>query len=194
MLMRPCVVIATPTARHWDPRMGYSMTCLGIESANAGLDLAPRVRLGNHIEENRNVLVSQALDLPGRSATHILWVDSDMAFPSGLLLRLLKHGVSVVGCDYRGRHPPFPALGEPLNRNEEFGSLRQMKSLPGGLVLVSTELYRKIPPPWYEVKPGIERDELTFWPKVHALGHDIWCDMELTVQVRHVGDVEIPWE
>jgi hypothetical protein len=56
------------------------------------------------LPESRNRLVAEAIHW---GADYMLWMDADHVFPRDALLRLLSHGLLVVGCNYARRFTPI---------------------------------------------------------------------------------------
>lgn len=55
------------------------------------------------LPESRNRLVAEAIHW---EADYMLWLDADHVFPRDALLKLLSHGLLVVGCNYARRFTP----------------------------------------------------------------------------------------
>ena len=53
---------------------------------------------------NRTALLKRAIEWQAR---YVLWLDADHVFPPDALLRLIGHGLGVVGCNYLRRHEPL---------------------------------------------------------------------------------------
>ena len=198
-IRRPAVVLATASGRWVEPTTHHCAICVGIHTVVNGVDLAPRQRTSAYVEDNRNKIVDYALEIEktDRRLDGIMWYDTDMVFPHDTLLRLYAHNKPIVGANYRAREHPYPYLGmfsdgeDP--RYDPKVPLRPMNWLPGGLLYVGMTVYRKMPPPWYEINPGRDRDDIAFCRKAKELGYEVWCDMKLTAEVRHIGAVEVPW-
>lgn len=194
---RPRVFIGIPSGRVWEPLMGLCYGDLRAQTQALGIDTASKLQKGCYVTENRNRLVEIALD---SGATHLCQIDTDMVFPPNSISQLLSHGKDIIGVNYRGRSAPYEYLGRFLGGgNEELvvhgTGLNQMEAVPGGFHLVKLDVYRAINYPWYKQPDGKEsvRDEVWFCQEARKAGFEIWCDMDLTRQIRHIGEVQVPW-
>jgi hypothetical protein len=155
------------------------------------------------IARNRLVRMALAFDPP---PTHILWVDSDMTFPPDSLVRLFKHDKDIVGAFYNRRTPPYTTTGilkDPLGSDVSKGGLHKAVVMPHGLVLVKKEVYEKLPSPWYKESfdpacaspddpDGTVGEDVNFSRYVLEQGYDMWVDADLTFEVGHLGEIEVP--
>jgi hypothetical protein len=137
-------------------------------------------------------------------ATHLLWIDSDMKVPSDGLVKLLDHDKDIVGTFYNKRVPPYETVGHLIDSKDiHKGGLRLADVMPGGFVLVKREVYEALSPPWYresydkhlatEIDPdGTVGEDVNFSRAVIKAGYDIWCDLDLSFTVGHVGEIVVP--
>lgn len=198
--MAPKVAIGIPYYKHWDGDMGMSAMCMAMRSASQ-VAMLPIKCTGCYIEENRNGIVGFALDVEKANNAqfdYFLWIDSDMVFPDDALLRLLAHDKDIVGANYRTRQPPYSFAGWYLDGGDGQvldPGLHRMSHLPAGLMLVKFDIYRKLAAPWYRAPQakGEDRDEVYFCNRARKAGYEIWCDHDLTKQVVHIGEQQIPW-
>ena len=146
---------------------------------------------GSSVSQLRNLHVQHSLS---EGATAILWIDSDMTFPPDTLLRLLTHDLPIVGATYRRRGPPYQALGQFTGTE----GLVRAKLLPGGMMLVRRAVYERLPYPWYSEHYAADgefsTDDTYFCRAALAAGIKIWCDLDLTKEVQHIGSIPVPWE
>jgi len=203
----PKVAIGIPYRKTWEGRTGMAMMGLVARSA-AQVAMLPIGSDGCYVEENRNGIVQYAFDT-GIPFDWLLWIDTDMIFPDDSLLRLLAHSKNVdsgrtpgradiVGANYRQRIPPYSFVGFYMDGSDAHlnePGLHRMRHLPAGLLLTRFDIYRKLKPPWYRAPrvKGEPRDEVYFCNAAREAGYEIWCDHDLTREVRHIGDQEIPW-
>lgn len=148
---------------------------------------------GSIIMDARNAAVEAALT---HDATHLLFLDSDMVFPPDTLQRLLYHKKDVVGATYVKRYPPHEMLGTyeravGFDVGEELkAGLRSALSLPFGCILLKVAALEKVKRPLFRYMTTengtISEDE---WMCIQAreAGLTIWCDLNLTREVGHVG-------
>jgi hypothetical protein len=156
---------------------------------------------------SRNLHVREALALVGEQggATHIFWHDSDVTFPADALQRLLAHDKDIAGAFYNRRTPPYKTAGELEDTSIDIalGGLQKALTIPGGLILVRTDVYRKIASPWYfeshdhNARSGFDPDgtvgeDINFCKRAREAGFDLWVDLDLTFEIGHVGEFIVP--
>lgn len=195
-MRREKVALGLPYYRNFE---GQTTLCLMEMIANSTqfLSVLPIRANGAYIESNRNAAVEYALNT-GFDFDWFMWVDSDMIFPPDTLLRLIAHEKDIIGCNYRQRTPPYNSVGayadnDPMDVAFTPG-LHRMLHLPTGLLLTRFDIYRKMPRPWFNaaLSPA-PRDDVYFCNKAREMGYDIWCEHDLTFQVKHIDTQEIPW-
>lgn len=201
----PKVAIAIPYYKHWEGRFGMCAMDLALRSA-ATCGILPIECTGAYIEDNRNGAVKFALEYekshqkydPLFGFDYLFWMDTDMVFPGDALLRLIAHDKDIVGANYRQRRPPYGFVGHYEDGRDTHllePGLWPMAHLGTGLLLVRFDIYRKLPYPWFNAALASDepRDDVYFCRKARAAGYEIWCDHDLTAQVRHIGEQEIEW-
>lgn len=127
----------------------------------------------------RNDLAKRAIDM---AADFVLFIDSDLIFPADAAVRLMNHNVDIVGATYNKRVPPFETLGKLKGRWEDYktGGLCEAEYLPGGFMMVKTEVFKKLEWPWYfetfnrpgspmDCLVGLLRDSFMLQPHVAAV-------------------------
>lgn len=165
--------------------------------------------VGSTIAKNRNVIVKNARQL---GATDILWIDSDSVFPAASLARLLLHKKDIVcatTCRRVGNERLPIAVPADVSSIQPYQKLVSMKQIGFPFMLTSMKVFDKLdelglcqdgsyfsdPPRWMLRKLGwdisgedtlVAEDE--YWCQlVQKAGFEIWCDMELTMELGHVG-------
>jgi hypothetical protein len=161
-----------------DPPEG--MCWFGIETVSS-----------SNLPESRHQLAMRALRV--HEATHILWVDSDMAFPQDSLHRLIAHDLDMVGANYPRRmgthnssaigldNVPFP----PDRKGVEEASV-----IGFGLFLTRAHVFEGTPMPLFahHNNLGYCTEDVTFCDiQRHECGRKIWVDHDLSREVRHMS-------
>lgn len=211
---KPRVAVCVPSGDSWKAPMAFQMLCLGIASAPHAL-LSSLIVVGDDTCQARNAMVRAAM---AEHMEWILWVDNDMIFPPNALLRLLTHGRDIVGADYRRRSPPFAKIGLMVNpddpkglpmfkgdRGTQTSGLVERAMLGLGLLLVRTEVFKALPAPWFartyipenateENQDGFSTEDSYFCYMARSRDFRVWCDLDLSAQVLHVGEAAVPWE
>jgi GT2 family glycosyltransferase len=238
------VAVGVPSGRTWEAGTAIDIAGLCAFSTSHGVEIAILNMQTSMISNGRNGTVDLALK---EGCDYILWVDSDMRFQPDTLLQLLKHEKDIVGATYNKRVPPYETLGKLKGDKPAVtgGGLHEALLLPGGMLLVKTDVYRKLEWPFYwesyswlgedglvrfkkllqdyfrdvppqEVLDSLDdsplgdwiktnytlgeygepfqyfSEDLNFCRKARKHGYQIWCDFDLTYQVRHIGVAEIP--
>lgn len=211
----PRVAVCVPCGDTWKAPMAFQALCLGIQSAPHA-QVTPLIIVGDDTAQARNALVRSAL---AEDADYILWIDADMIFPPDALLRLLKHNRDIIGADYRRRVPPFGKIGLSIYPDDPKGlpmfkgekgatqktGLVERAILGLGLLLVRAEVYRALPTPWFariyrpeqataDNPDGFSTEDSYFCQVARMNDYRIWCDLDLTAQVLHVGEAVVPWQ
>lgn len=198
----PRVALCVPSGTMWYADMSLSLLAMCLVVANQ-VGIIPINQKGSYIGQNRNQIAYYAVYKA--SADWLFWLDSDNVGPVETLATLLGHGKDIVGCDYRKRLPPYDRIGKFLGDDpgEEGTGLHQMTLLPHGVLLVSAEVYKQMPWPWYReeyygaderhlihINPGgLKNGEDTiFTQEAREAGFQVWCDMDLTKRVSHIGE------
>jgi hypothetical protein len=151
-----------------------------------------------YIHEGRNSLVKHAQSV---NATHILWVDTDMLFPTDTFYRLIMHDVDFVGVNYSTRRMPFRYTAGKWNEKDSAfdqvitsptsTGLEKVDTLGFGICLMSMNIFDKLEKPWFDYKYDHKLDihmgeDYLFCKNVREFT-DIYLDHDLSKMVKHVG-------
>lgn len=156
----------------------------------------------------RNKLAKRFLDTKGAAA--MVFVDSDISWKGGDLIRLALRPEDVVGATYRAKRDDdyFHVRGTP----RKAGDLYKVDGLPGGFIKISRRAYERIPANRYKDLEGVEWADYfptgfydgTIWGEDYGFcrqwreaGGDVWLDP--SIHLRHhdglkfyTGD-PVPW-
>lgn len=190
------VVIGLPShhgeMNEWTQR---SLDALIATTHKEGHSLAVSKKYGSMLPHNRNGIVRKALEL---DATHVLFIDTDMAFESDALLRLLKWDRDVVSGLAVLKKKPFYPVAKRKNKDGVFEVIepldegRFFSDLDGvgcAFTLIKIGVFEKLEKPYFAMPPykgGVMGEDFYFCEKVKAAGYDICLDSSLIV--GHVGD------
>jgi glycosyltransferase involved in cell wall biosynthesis len=147
------VAICIPSADTWKAGTATDIAGISAYSASAGIEVAILGFECATVTNARNGIVEMAL---ANKCSHLLWVDSDMRAPPDTIVRLLNHNKDIVGAVYNKRPPPHTTLGRLKGDKPEdmstISPLHEATLLPGGMMLVKADVYRKIGwPAYFEV-------------------------------------------
>jgi len=130
-------------------------------------------------------------------ADYMLWLDSDMVFPSTTAMRLLNHNKDIVAANYMKRSVPlttvaYKSLNDwdswlPLESQEE---LESVDAVGMGCMLMKTSVLSTIEKPWFEFEwnnGSWHGEDFYFQKKLRDAGHKIFIEMNLSRQIRHLG-------
>lgn len=143
--------------------------------------------VGCYVYINRNICVTQAVET---NASHLFFVDADVEFPPDTLVKLLHADKDIIGATYNKRSwPPRPILD--IRKEDMPDGLCKSNAMPTGVLLIKTDVFRKITQPWfaYQFTEGQEEwvgEDIYFCRKATQAGFEIWCDP--TIDVKHIGE------
>lgn len=194
---RKVVAIATPMMDHCHAAYTTSLVHLVAHTmASPDHDMSVTfLQVGTSILPlSRQFLAVRALEC---EATHVLWIDSDMEFPRDMLLRLARHDHPLVAANCISRRPPFLCTARD-DKNEQVATTQYSQGIEKvarfgfGVVWMSTEVLRKVPPPWFDLEwlpeTGVFRGEdFVFCEKARAAGYELYIDHDVSKDVKHVG-------
>ena len=137
----------------------------------------------------RNQLVAAA---QMAKASHLLFLDTDMIFPSDALKRLLAREKDIIGGLYTQRAAPFHPLGITFEGEHIAitSGLRRMKIMPTGCLLIRMSVFDKLPKPYFNTRVEGEKllgEDYTFCDNATKAGFEIWCDGDLSSELGHIG-------
>lgn len=142
-----------------------------------------------YVHVGRESVLAGAL---ARQATHILWLDTDMAFPPDTALRLAAHNRSFVACNYVMRNRPdlFTAMrhGTRVATTEQSHGLDQVDVVAFGVLLMRTDVAAELSRPWFEHGRNAAGEDIgedvMFCRRLRTT---LWIDHDLSKEIGHVG-------
>jgi hypothetical protein len=188
------IAICVPVRDHVTAVFSYSLAMLLKKCGETGQKTTLHMVMGSEVAMQRQQLVDEALET---SCTHILWIDSDMKFPSDTIAQLLSADKSIVAGNYSTRVEPFRPVAFKSSANLDsrvYGGngLEKVYAVGSGLMLVKREVYESIPRPHYSVSwnndyTSLVGEDIYFCDKAAKHGHDVYVDHKLSLQLAHVG-------
>ena len=177
----------------------YAKTALHL--AHAFRTLRCNTALGTHsscdIVGNRIQLVKLAQE---NRATHIMFIDHDMAFPPGdvnPIERLLSHDKDIIGAwyNFRTRGIDAPPVGTPLTEmSKSETDIFRCKIIGTGFMLINMKVFEKFD----ETKTNYFQfgrrgdgslawgEDAYFCLEAEKLGFEVWADP--LVKIGHLGE------
>jgi len=164
-----------------------------------GTAVIPHFCIGTLIVNQREQLARMAMD---QGSSHVLWLDSDMMFPPDAIQRLLAHNVSLVAGNYVTRQYPhktvaYRQLHDWCSYVQHTADQQQLISVAAvgmGCMLVTTALMAEMQSPLFQTtwQPHSEDhmgEDFYFCTRARELGHEIWIDPVLSLELQHLGTV-----
>jgi len=198
------ILIAVPSTGDWKSGTAMSVALAMQHFMRAKYDGEKDVTVAgitsSILPEARQRLVGEAWKM---EATHILFVDSDMIFPADAIVRLVQHGMPIVGCNYsRKALTGVPTayveddthIGHLYNEEDDEG-LRPVKHMGFGLCLIDVRVFEAIDFPFFMFEPTkdgfkFKGEDVYFFEKCRKAGLTPMVDTGLSEEVKHVGDFE----
>lgn len=141
-----------------------TQTCLD-KLVHRNIVIGNNVRLikstGSLIAHNRNEIVKASLEV---GAKYVLFIDTDMIFAEDALQRMQAHMMRVMSALAFVKSPPYlpnmynrirPNGWAPLKEWKD-GEVVRVDCVGGAFLLVETDVFRRIKPPWFAQPPMIQ--------------------------------------
>jgi hypothetical protein len=195
------ICVASPSPEKTDYRYNIALIELIVQNSPL-LQMRLHKAVSSRIAVNRNNIVRDARAV---GATDILWIDTDSKFPINGLLRLLEHDKDIIGATTCQRNGD----GIPVGTQLEIGvqaPLIKMAMIGFPFILTRMSVFDKMdelwpqgkgvyfaePPRWKcpeinTVNDGLIGEDEYFCHLAISAGFDIWCDMEMTTEIGHIG-------
>ena len=182
----PRVVIGLPISDSvaMKARTAHSIGCVILRSGGVISDFI--MKISCDVVANRTQLVKEAILAGG---THILFVDSDMQFPSDAVTKMLAADKDIVGVEYNKRiMPPTPIF----NYENKQDTLYQTNVVGTGLMLIKLSIFEKMKDEvWFTFgrnKNGdtVIGEDVWFCGTAKDNGFEVWIDP--TIKCYHLGE------
>ena len=144
----------------------------------------------------REKLATEAVAL---GAEYMLWLDSDMVFPSTTAVRLMSHNEPVVAANYVRRQKPYKGvayetIGDwqnplPFEVQDE---LVPVEGIGMGCMLVKTSVFKELSKPWFDFQWSPESndflgEDMYLCQKMANAGYTVKVDTVLSQEMHHLG-------
>ena len=154
------------------------------------------------ISDNRERLVMNAI---AQGATHVCFIDDDMAFEGDTLHVLARRGLPIVGTNYPFRiaQGGFTALHlnqqDRIVTDETTCGLQEVNYTGFGFCLIDIDVFKTVPQPWFQTywHPEMMRystEDQPFAEKCRQAGFRWYCDHDASKKLKHVGIYEFTWK
>lgn len=188
----PMIAVAMPSNDHIYSLTAVCLSTMLVHSAKMGFGLSTINPQSSTIELGRCNAVQAAKEA---NADYLLFLDSDMTFPATTLKRLFAHQKMVVGCDAARRRPPHtPVIGKTLKGkkfNYRKGGVVPVAGVGMAVTLINMKVFNMMETPYFETSYTAQKkfvsEDLCFCNKLRDIGHDIYCDLALSLEIGHLG-------
>jgi len=190
------VSILVPTRDTVYSHFSYSLGNLIKTTTQMGINVHLFFDASTILINQRERLIEQAIEV---KSEWVLWLDSDMMFPSTTLLRLLAHNQDIVACNYMKRSHPFKSVTfmdtndweswVPIKSEDE---LLTVEATGMGCLLMRTSVFQNLIKPYFEYtfQPTTKDwlgEDFTLFKKLNSLGYQLKIDMNLSNEIYHIG-------
>jgi|GEM_PF-5335583 len=159
-----------------------------------GTSVARRRIQNKSIGLARNMIIEEALSL---NCEYVLFIADDVHVGQRVFEQLLTHKVDMVtGVYWTKYHPTKPYIFKGMMKGPHedwtFGEFFEIDWSGIDCLLVHTDVFRKIEPPWFSTDwaynegqstKSIATEDLYFFTKTRKAGFKLWCDT--SVQCGH---------
>ena len=136
-----------------------------------------------------------AMDALANEADYIMWLDSDVVYPSNIIKKLMSHNKDMVTGLYYKRVPPYSPCIYKLEDDKLYpyldypeDSFFQIEAAGFGCMLTKTTaikaVYDKFGGCFFPVN-GVGGEDLSFIRRAKDVGISVWCDS--SIRCGHVG-------
>jgi hypothetical protein len=191
------VAICIPVRDHVTAVFTHSLALLTKKCGESNQKISLHMIMGSEVAMQRQQLADEAMET---KATHVLWLDSDMHFPSNVLQGLLSHNKDIIACNYSTRvkpHRPVAFKSEnDLDARVHSGTgIEKIWAIGMGCMLVKREVFESMDRPYFSVSwnedyTGLMGEDIWFCNKAKQHGYDIWLEHDLSEHIAHVGTRE----
>lgn len=183
------VVVALPTTEMMKAKTAHAIGAMLLHSADKVIDFL--LIQSCDIASSRMWLARQALE---KDATHLLFIDSDMLFPSDALEQLLSHDKDIIGVEYNKRKFPLETVTAYLPDEKKSKTKPFKVGIAGtGLMLIKTDVFKnpQMDKNWFSFGRNAEGKNVIgedgwFCNTARDAGYDIYVDP--VVKVLHLGE------
>lgn len=176
----------------------HAMSLIELVKFNTmnGIDTQVFMDASTILLNQRERLAAEAIKL---GSEYMLWLDSDMVVPATTAVRLLAHNEDVVAANYVRRQLPvkgvaYQKIGDwqnPLSFDVK-DELVPIEGIGMGCFLMKTEIFAKIPKPWFDFGWTAESndwlgEDMLLCQKIMNAGYSIKVDTVLSREISHLG-------
>jgi choline kinase len=195
-IKKPTVSILVPSRDMVHSHFAYSLSQLVKTCVENGLSIFTFFDSSTILLNQRENLIELAKE---SNSDYVLWLDSDMVFPSTTILRLLEHDKDIVGCNYMKRTKPIKTVAytdvndwDSWVKMERKSELVNVDAVGLGCILMKINVFEKLNKPYFEFRFQNDTndwygEDYILMEKLKDNGYDIYIDTVLSMDVKHMG-------
>lgn len=188
--------ILVPTRDMVHSQFSYCLSQLTKTLAELNIDQYLFFDSSTILLNQREKLIERALSV---ESDYVLWLDSDMMFPSTIALRLLQHDKDIVACNYMKRTKPQKTVAYtnikdwnswvPLEPKKD---LVKVEGVGMGCMLMKTNIFKSLQKPYFEFTyDGTTKDwhgeDFMLLTKLRMKGYEVFIDTVSSMEIKHIG-------
>ncbi len=188
--------ILVPTRDTVHSQFSYCLAQLYKTTSELGIETFLFYDSSTILLNQRERLLEQAKKV---NSDYILWIDSDMMFPSTTAIRLLEHNKDIVACNYTKRTKPLKTVAYtnlndwdswlPMEPQDE---LVKVQGVGMGCMLMKLDVFEKIQKPYFEFRYKEDTqdyfgEDFILLGKLREQGYDVYIDTVLSMDIKHLG-------
>ncbi len=190
------LAILVPTRDTVHSQFAYCLAQLIKTTSEASIDTYLFFDSSTILLNQREKLIENAKDI---KCDYVLWLDSDMMFPSTTALRLLAHNKDIVACNYMKRSKPLKTVAYTDLTNwdswlplEPKDDLIKVEGVGMGCMLMKTEIFNSLQKPYFEFTyKGDTQDwygeDFMLLTKLRLNQFNVYIDTILSMDIKHLG-------
>lgn len=190
------LAILVPTRDTVHSQFAYCLAQLIKTTSEASIDTYLFFDSSTILLNQREKLIENAKDI---KCDYVLWLDSDMMFPSTTALRLLAHNKDIVACNYMKRSKPLKTVAYTDLTNwdswlplEPKDDLIKVEGVGMGCMLMKTEIFNSLQKPYFEFTyKGDTQDwygeDFMLLTKLRLNEFNVYIDTILSMDIKHLG-------
>jgi len=188
--------ILVPTRDTVHSQFSYCLAQLYKTTSELGIETFLFYDSSTILLNQRERLLEQAKKV---NSDYVLWIDSDMMFPSTTAVRLLEHNKDIVACNYTKRTKPLKRVAYtnlndwnswlPMVPQDE---LVKVEGVGMGCMLMKLDIFEKIQKPYFEFRYKEDTqdyfgEDFILLGKLREQGYDVYIDTVLSMDIKHLG-------
>lgn len=188
--------ILVPTRDTVHSQFSYCLAQLYKTTSELGIETFLFYDSSTILLNQRERLLEQAKKV---NSDYVLWIDSDMMFPSTTAVRLLEHNKDIVACNYTKRTKPLKTVAYtnlndwdswvPMEPQDE---LIKVEGVGMGCMLMKLDIFEKIQKPYFEFRYKEDTqdyfgEDFILLGKLREQGYYVYIDTVLSMDIKHIG-------